>query len=176
MDGLKRFLPFLKKMGYNCDTLYSDTRSQSVREGFWQVISNSEEWIGKDALCIVQQVTTIPSGTSSKSIRASKNVRATANFNCCGSPFIFVFTDAIFDQKCDAVSSAERCSEYKFLPLLIRSCIFCLMTYIEAKHSITKSEKSLIKLRQHCTIRMIQLYHPNCALLPWLLWVVQNTN
>ena len=26
-----------------------------------------------------------------------KSVRATANFNCCGSPFIFVYSDANFD-------------------------------------------------------------------------------
>ena len=28
-----------------------------------------------------------------------KSFKATANFNCCGSPFIFVYTDAIFDRQ-----------------------------------------------------------------------------
>ena len=68
--------------------------------------------------------------SSNRINRASKNVRATANFNCCGSPFIFVYSDAIFDrQNLISVSSAEQCGEDNFLLLENRSSIFCLMTH-----------------------------------------------
>ena len=42
--------------------------------------------------CSIKKAATVSS-------ELQKSVRATANFNCCGSPFIFVYSDAIFDRQ-----------------------------------------------------------------------------
>ena len=56
---------------------------------------------------IFPTVPTVPFATASKkqqpyrqSVKnASKKFRSTANFNCCGRPFIFVYCDANFDRQ-----------------------------------------------------------------------------
>ena len=67
---------------------YRASRGSESSAKFWH--SNNSNCSNRSVWYSIKKAATV-------STELQKSVRATANFNCCGSPFIFDYSDAIFD-------------------------------------------------------------------------------